>query len=297
MWQREAMWLNFQQGSYKYAVRVFVDHVNAITGQEMQKGLDTKDESKLQDYVVIPGQEWLDGICIAPGIVRQFVAMSFDNKYRNDGLKESYTPRELGCKIGDILRSYPTDTTYRTPFWIQDLVTPEVEKLSENKLPYNVDLSSVAPVKLKADGGTLRMAFERECLKETSDVPLPARSHGEPPSILWNHVQLVAPIQPRRAKMSIRNSERYDFQSREGIDEGITMHAKTESEGKKGLIELTETQVKNIKTMGLAAGGKLIQDIYKDRNPATIWNHATARILYVHMLDPESCEKVTHIVP
>lgn len=97
--------------------------------------------------------------------------------------------------------------------------------------------------------------------------------------------------------MSIRNSERYDFQSREGIDEGITMHAKTESEGKKGLIELTETQVKNIKTMGLAAGGKLIQDIYKDRNPATIWNHATARILYVHMLDPESCEKVTHIVP
>lgn len=77
------MWLNFQQGSYKYAVRVFVDHVNAITGQEMQKGLDTKDESKLQDYVVIPGQEWLDGICIAPGIVRQFVAMSCEYADRN----------------------------------------------------------------------------------------------------------------------------------------------------------------------------------------------------------------------
>jgi hypothetical protein len=29
----------------------------------------------LQDYVVVPGQEWLDGICVAPGIVRQFVAM------------------------------------------------------------------------------------------------------------------------------------------------------------------------------------------------------------------------------
>lgn len=75
MWQREAMWLNFQQGSHKYAVRVFVGHVNAITGQEMQTGLDTKDESNLQDYVVIPGQKWLDGICVAPGIVRQFVAM------------------------------------------------------------------------------------------------------------------------------------------------------------------------------------------------------------------------------
>lgn len=83
------MWLNFQQGSYKYAVRVFVDHVNAITGQEMQKGLDTKDESKLQDYVVIPGQEWLDGICIAPGIVRQFVAMSLSSGYTVEGKKAS----------------------------------------------------------------------------------------------------------------------------------------------------------------------------------------------------------------
>jgi hypothetical protein len=75
MWQREAMWLNFQQGLHKYAVRVFVGHINAITGLEMQKELDTKSESNTQDYIVIPGQQWLDGICVAPGIVRQFVAM------------------------------------------------------------------------------------------------------------------------------------------------------------------------------------------------------------------------------
>lgn len=41
----------------------------------------------------------------------------------------------------------------------------------------------------------------------------------------------------------------------------------------------------------------LVQDIYKDTNPATTWNHAAARILNVHILDPVSCEKVTHIVP
>lgn len=34
MWQREAMWLNFDAGTRKYAVRVFVGRVNAITGQE-----------------------------------------------------------------------------------------------------------------------------------------------------------------------------------------------------------------------------------------------------------------------
>jgi hypothetical protein len=28
-----------------------------------------------------------------------------------------------------------------------------------------------------------------------------------------------------------------------------------------------------------------------------MWNHAAARLLHVHILDPASCEKVTHVVP
>lgn len=75
MWQREAMWINFRHSHRKYAVRVFVGRVNAITGQEMQSEKDAKYEDKLQDHLVIPGQRWLDGICVAPGVVRQFVAM------------------------------------------------------------------------------------------------------------------------------------------------------------------------------------------------------------------------------
>jgi len=79
-------------------------------------------------------------------------------------------------------------------------------------------------------------------------------------------------------------------------------------------IQVIET--KSIKAMGLAAGGKLstptpslsplhhsltcrtVQDIYKDRSyPPVVWNHAAARILHIHILDPVSCEKVTHVVP
>ncbi|KAF2651365.1 hypothetical protein K491DRAFT_781939 [Lophiostoma macrostomum CBS 122681] len=58
-----------------------------------------------------------------------------------------------------------------------------------------------------------------------------------------------------------------------------------------------DIEPRNVEAMGLAAGGKLIQDIYKDPYPATIWNHDAARIIHVHILDPVSCEKVTHIVP
>jgi len=34
-----------------------------------------------QDYIVSPGQLWLDGIAIKPGVVRQFVAMPMDSGY------------------------------------------------------------------------------------------------------------------------------------------------------------------------------------------------------------------------
>lgn len=75
MWQREALWISFTAPK-KYALRVFVGRVNAVSGVKMD---DRTDEAQgielLQDYVVVPGQEWLDGICVAPGIVRQFAAM------------------------------------------------------------------------------------------------------------------------------------------------------------------------------------------------------------------------------
>ena len=83
MWQREALWigLNAPYGR-NYALRVFVGRINAVSGLAMDEKADEMDGTDgLQDYVVVPGQEWLDGICVAPGIVRQFVAMPCTWKY------------------------------------------------------------------------------------------------------------------------------------------------------------------------------------------------------------------------
>ena len=74
MWQREATWMSFNAPyQQKYALRVFVGRINAVSGLRMDESVEKA--QGLQDYVVVPGQEWLDGICVAPGIVRQFVAM------------------------------------------------------------------------------------------------------------------------------------------------------------------------------------------------------------------------------
>lgn len=75
MWQREAMWLNFHAKSHMCVVRVFIGHVNVVSGLTMEETCDKKLDEGEQDYIVLPDQQWLDGICIAPGIVRQFVAM------------------------------------------------------------------------------------------------------------------------------------------------------------------------------------------------------------------------------
>lgn len=49
--------------------------------------------------------------------------------------------------------------------------------------------------------------------------------------------------------------------------------------------------------MGIAAGGKLIQDIYADTNPRHIWNKPRTRLVNVHILDSFTFEVATHIVP
>jgi len=49
--------------------------------------------------------------------------------------------------------------------------------------------------------------------------------------------------------------------------------------------------------MGIAAGGKLIQDIYADVNPRHIWNKPRTHLINVYILDSFTFEAVTHIVP
>lgn len=65
--------------SDRFAILPFLGGVNVISGESLLSA-DTKqsygDETpKKQDYIIIPEQSRLDGICIRPGLVKQFVAM------------------------------------------------------------------------------------------------------------------------------------------------------------------------------------------------------------------------------
>jgi hypothetical protein len=58
-------------------IKVAAGKINAVTGKTWSDGLDARP----QDYMVTPGQPWLDGFCVAKGLIRQFVAMPLGAGY------------------------------------------------------------------------------------------------------------------------------------------------------------------------------------------------------------------------
>jgi hypothetical protein len=79
MWQAEAMWLSFGHGygAFPVAIKVAAGKINAVTGEAWRSGLHRDP----QDYMVSPGQPWLDGFAIERGVIRQFVAMPLGEGY------------------------------------------------------------------------------------------------------------------------------------------------------------------------------------------------------------------------
>jgi hypothetical protein len=69
MYQSEALWLNFDS-EYPFALKIGAGKTSAITSKQWQKGLTTAP----QDYLAVPDQPWIDGFCVQPGVVKQFVA-------------------------------------------------------------------------------------------------------------------------------------------------------------------------------------------------------------------------------
>lgn len=88
MYQSEAMWIDFtssyiddHKASYPFAVKVAAGKINAITGEFWSNEL-SRDP---QDYMVVPGQPWLDGYSVNKGFIRQFVAMPLGEGYSAEG--------------------------------------------------------------------------------------------------------------------------------------------------------------------------------------------------------------------
>ncbi|KAF2826216.1 integral membrane protein [Ophiobolus disseminans] len=90
MYQSEAMWIDIKcNREQSYMIKIYVGSINAISGEPAEEDAATKlrrqqklaSKGSLQDYLVVPGQLWIDGIASGNGIVRQFIAMPFGSGY------------------------------------------------------------------------------------------------------------------------------------------------------------------------------------------------------------------------
>lgn len=76
MFQSEALWISFTS-DYPFAVKVATGKINAVDGKPWAAGLAREP----QNYMAVPPQPWLDGYCVAKGVIRQFVAMPLGEGY------------------------------------------------------------------------------------------------------------------------------------------------------------------------------------------------------------------------
>ncbi|KAI0595101.1 hypothetical protein F4775DRAFT_387263 [Biscogniauxia sp. FL1348] len=88
MHQKEALWIRMR-ATAPFMVKIYAGGVNAISGEHKAESAETRQRradrhargENIQDYVVAPLQYWVDGFAVAPGVVRQFVAMPVGSGY------------------------------------------------------------------------------------------------------------------------------------------------------------------------------------------------------------------------
>lgn len=117
--EREAMWLSFTVSNSRggscdapFAVKVYAGGVNAVSGKpsstKQVPSANGDSDAVVQDYVVPPKQQWLDGIARKDGFVSQFVATPSNSGYsveeqltgadKISGIQFEITPRKLVAK-------------------------------------------------------------------------------------------------------------------------------------------------------------------------------------------------------
>lgn len=115
MLPNEAMWINFYCNSRKqYAIKIFTGGVNAISGEPVVETPATtlrrrtclSEGKSIQDYIVVPGQLWLDGIATSPGVVKQFVATGMGQGFTVEG--QVTGAEDVGGLQFEITPSYET---------------------------------------------------------------------------------------------------------------------------------------------------------------------------------------------
>jgi hypothetical protein len=264
MHSSEAMWINFRGGDageglrYPFAVKIAAGKINAVTGLPWREGLS----SDLQDYIVVPEQPWLDGFSIGEGIIRQFVAERLGEGY---SVEEQLTGRaEFG---GLQIIAYP-------------MKAARYEDLRRRRL-----------IKSKLSGVLSEIHWERQRLRQTQRDLDDMQGSLEAVDI-ENAGDLDAIERLIDQSQSRLESLRRGFDESSDSGPRFSRRSASAREWASGPTTSYRSEV-----MGLAAGGRMKQEIYADPYGIDAWDQTISSRCFVTLLTADMWAQATGEAP
>ena len=269
MYASEAMWIRFRSPKdYPFAVKVASGKCCALTGETWINGLTQGDRlnegeiTNLQNYLIVPQQPWLDGFNTGNGEVRQFVA---------EPLGEGITVEEQltgEAENGGLqIQVYPL----KRVLWLEILEErrrEEERRLEElRRWEEERERRRLAAEKAKKSAFSgwwnLRKKKEESCSEE-----------------MVFHQKV-----PKTYNMMASQSDR-------AMSVECSM-AKSREDLCFYQSAILDDSAECAEAMGLAAGGRIRQEIYKDERSLSEWDDRHTSRVFVHLLNAQEWRYVT----
>jgi hypothetical protein len=282
MHRSEAMWIHFRRGgaissryAYPFAIKVAAGKVNALTGGAWSPTLCSEE----QDYVVIPGQPWIDGFAVSKGIIRQFVAERLGDGF---SAEEQLTGKaEFG---GLQIIAYPMKVERYL----------EVCRAREEE-------DREAEERARARERELQNRRIRELLAAFSEFSDRAGSLTASSNATLAHIEhsLRSAVEASSAG-ALLTSDRLEAELRGLLERWgrqvaelakLSLPDFNSSQAQYSMSSLRETSVVHspkpapMRSMGLGAGGRMRQEIYTDPYGVDAWDQSAGSRCFVHLVD------------
>ena len=294
------MWINFDS-SGPFLVKIYAGDVNVISGEPgvechdtIERRLALHSEGKsLQDYIVTPEQDWLDGIATAAGVVKQFVAV-------NMGSGSSIEAQIMGQDITgglqiEVTPAFAQDliqislialTGWTSAVWIRpDETILNLKKVIRDVIGWPVEHIRLIFARTLLENGKIRCPLQ-ETLLLTDLTGQAARWRT---MVLRRYETQTGPV-----ASAITSVTPFQFPcSLADKIQGSILHLTSNLRGGGGgpVAPVVNKPLKQEMTLG--AGGMIKQDIVHDKYPRSTWNSAGTITFNVQILTPQTYSAVT----
>jgi hypothetical protein len=294
------MWINFE-ASRPFAVKVFLGGINAVSGESSNEDMATRlrrntllsQGQSVQDYVVPPRQQWLDGVAKSDGRVMQFVAAPMGNGY---SVEAQMTGKD---SVGGL------------QFEVIPLKVRTLGNLDNQADPTHLSIKVKNPqgdemhFKMKPTT-TLSKLMDAFCQREnlsgsaTKSYHIDAQNHHRiQPSILPSFLRFKAIplimssgyLRVYRFKACKSKISTSSCHIPNAYNQGAVILVRLEQLGGGGPSPVRATE------MSLAPGGLIKQTIIKDDIPAGEWDVDSAILVNVQLINAVIFKTITGVTP